>query len=65
MPPWRASGFASGRMTFWPGVSRASRASSPIVLPVTVVSVAFSRPASSSRLATTAIPPAACISGAV
>src|SRR2546422_558053 len=25
MPPWRAMGSASGRMTFWPGVSRAAR----------------------------------------
>ncbi len=65
MPPWRAIGFDSGRITFWPDVSRAARASSPIVLPVTVISVACRSPASSSRLATTGMPPASYISGAV
>ena len=64
MPPVGLSGFASGRITSCPGVSRASRAASPIVRPVTVISSGCSRPASRSRRAITAIPPAWYMSGA-
>ena len=64
-PPSGLIGSSSACTTFWPGVSRAARASSPIVRPVTVISFSKSRPASSSRRATTPMPPASCISGAV
>ena len=53
------------RITFWPGASRAARASSPMVRPLTVFSPPLSSPASSRRMATTAMPPASYISGAV
>ena len=52
-------------MTFCPAGSAASFTSSPIVRPVTVFSLAWRSRASSSRLPTTAMPPASYISGAV
>ena len=57
-PPLRLSGSDSGRTTRWPSVSLASRACSPIVLPVTVGTPSCRTPASSRRLATSPTPPA-------
>ena len=49
-PPVVLIGSSAGRTTSWPGVSVAAAASSPIVLPVTVIAPPWSRPASSRRL---------------
>ena len=57
-PPVGLIGFASGRTTFWSGVSVASRACSPIVRPEIVIASACRCPPSSSRFATSGMPPA-------
>ena len=61
MPPVGLMASVSRRITFWPVGSAAFFTSSPMLRPVTVFSLACSRPASSRRLPTSGMPPASYI----
>ena len=65
MPPVGLSASLSDLITCCPAGSTAAAASCPMVRPVTVFSSGCRSPASNSRLATTGMPPAWNISGAV
>ena len=65
MPPVGAIGSRSGFTTFWPEVSFVAAASSPIVLPLTVIALPSRIFASRRRLRTRRIPPALSMSTAV